>query len=65
METIMGVLLGSVGLFYPFLLASVVIFIYAIIKRSWIWMSLSTILLYPDAGFLVNTYHFLWQYLFL
>lgn len=49
MEEIMGVLLGSLGLFYPLLLASIITFVYAIIKRSWIWMLLSAIFLYPDA----------------
>lgn len=47
----MGFLLGSLRLFYPLLVASVITFVYAFIKRSWIWMLLSAILLYPDAWF--------------
>lgn len=47
----MGVLLGALRLFYPLLLASVITFVYALIKRSWMWMLLSAILLYPDAWY--------------
>lgn len=45
----MGLLLGSLNLFYPLLIASVVTFVYAFIKSSWVWMILSAILLYPVA----------------
>lgn len=52
MEVIMGVLLGTLGLFFPLLIASIITFVYAIIKRSWIWMLLSALLLYPDVWFI-------------
>ena len=51
LEEFMGLLLGSLSLFYPLLIASVITFIYALIKRSCGWMLLSAILLYPDAWF--------------
>ncbi|MCZ2258140.1 hypothetical protein [Sporosarcina sp. G11-34] len=60
METIMGVLLESLGLFYPLFLASVVTFVYPIIKRSWIWMLLSAILIFPDAWFFSKHPPFPW-----
>ncbi|WP_342543252.1 hypothetical protein MHH33_06375 [Paenisporosarcina sp. FSL H8-0542] len=60
MEGIMGVLLGTLGLFYPLLLASVITFVYALIKRSWIWMLISAILLYPDAWFFSGYPPFPW-----
>jgi hypothetical protein len=50
-EEIMGFLLGYLRLFYPLLIASVIIFVIAVIKRSWIWMLVSAILLYPDAWY--------------
>lgn len=56
----MEFLLGSLGLFYPLLIASVIIFIYALVKRSWIWMLLSAILLYPDAWFFSGYPPFSW-----
>lgn len=56
----MGVLLGSLRLFYPLLVASVITFVYALIKRSWIWMLLSAILLYPDAWFFSGYPPFSW-----
>ena len=56
----MGGLLGPLGLFYPLLIASVIIFVYALIKRSWIWMLLSAILLYPDAWFFSGYPPFPW-----
>jgi hypothetical protein len=56
----MGVLLGSLRLFYPLLIASVITFVYALIKRSWIWMLLSAILLYPDAWFFSGYPPFPW-----
>ncbi|PLS18640.1 hypothetical protein CVD28_05755 [Bacillus sp. M6-12] len=49
MQEIIGFLLGDLDLFYPLLLASVFIFVYAIVKRSWAAMLLSGILLLPDA----------------
>ncbi|EPD54119.1 hypothetical protein HMPREF1210_00104 [Paenisporosarcina sp. HGH0030] len=60
MEGIIGVLLGTLGLFYPLLLASVITFVYALIKRSWIWMLISAILLYPDAWFFSGYPPFPW-----
>ncbi|TQR21752.1 hypothetical protein [Psychrobacillus vulpis] len=60
MEEIMGGLLGQLGLFYPLLIASVITFVYALIKRSWIWMLLSAILLYPDAWFFSGYPPFPW-----
>lgn len=52
MEVIMGFLLGTLSLFYPLLIASVIIFVYALIKRSWKSMLISAILLYPIAWFI-------------
>lgn len=49
LEEIMGVLLGSLNLFYPLLIASGITFIYALVKRSWISMLISAISLYPIA----------------
>ncbi|TKC18883.1 hypothetical protein [Robertmurraya kyonggiensis] len=51
MEDILGFLLGFLQLFYPLLLASIITFIYALIKRSWKWMLVSGILLFPDAWY--------------
>ena len=51
MEVILAFLLGSLGLFYPLLITSTIAFVYALIKRSWIWMLISAVLLYPDAWF--------------
>jgi hypothetical protein len=60
MEDIMGVLLGSLQLFYPLLIASIITFVYALFKRSWNWMLLSGILLYPDAWFFSGYPPFPW-----
>ncbi|PUB11126.1 hypothetical protein [Paenisporosarcina sp. OV554] len=60
MDGIMGVLLGTLGLFYPLLIASVITFVFALIKRSCIWMLLSAILLYPDAWFFSGYPPFPW-----
>lgn len=60
MEGIMGVLLGPLSLFYPLLVASAITFVYALIKRSWIWMLASAILLYPDAWFFSGYPPFPW-----
>ena len=56
----MAGLLGQLGLFYPLLIASVLTFVYALIKHSWIWMLLSAILLYPDAWFFSGYPPFPW-----
>lgn len=60
MEGIIGVLLGTLGLFYPLLIASIITFVYGLIKRSWVWMLLSAILLYPDAWFFSGYPPFPW-----
>jgi len=60
MEGLIGGLLGTLGLFYPLLIASVITFIYGLIKRSWIGMLLSGILLYPDAWFFSGYPPFSW-----
>ncbi|HWI49014.1 MAG TPA: hypothetical protein VNU45_12400 [Rummeliibacillus sp.] len=60
MEGLIGGLLGTLGLFYPLLIASVITFIYGLIKRSWIGMLLSGILLYPDAWFFSGYSPFSW-----
>ena len=60
MEAILGILLGPLSLFYPLLMASILTFIYSIIKRSWIWMLLSSILLYPNAWFFSQYPPFPW-----
>ncbi|MFE8703001.1 hypothetical protein ACFYKX_20540 [Cytobacillus sp. FJAT-54145] len=49
MEEFMGLLLGSLNLFYPLLIASIIILIYAWIKKSWIGILVSAILIYPVA----------------
>ncbi|WP_449621882.1 hypothetical protein [Robertmurraya sp. Marseille-Q9965] len=58
MEYILGFLLGFLQLFYPLLLASIIAFVYALIKRSWKWMLVSGILIFPDA------WYFSWYPLF-
>lgn len=60
MEEFIGLLLGSLDLFYPLLLASILTFIYGLIKRSWVGMLLSAILLYPDAWFFSGYPPFPW-----
>lgn len=60
LEEMMGGLLGTLVLFYPLLVASVITFIYALFKRSWIWMLVSGILLYPDAWFFSGYPPFPW-----
>ena len=52
--------MGSLRLFYPLLIASVIIFVYALIKRSWVLMLVSAILLYPDAWFFSGYPPFPW-----
>ncbi|MFD1736353.1 hypothetical protein ACFSCX_07225 [Bacillus salitolerans] len=56
----MGLLLGSLDLFYPLLIASILTFVYALISRSWFWMLLSAILLYPDAWYFSGYPTFFW-----
>lgn len=56
----MGLLLGTLKLFYPLLIAAVSLFIYALIKRSWKLMLISAILLYPDAWYFSGTPRFPW-----
>ncbi|KOP82909.1 hypothetical protein ACFFHH_06385 [Cytobacillus solani] len=60
MEEFMGLLLGALKLFYPLLIASVIFFIYALIKRSWKLMLMSAILLYPDAWYFSESPRFPW-----
>ena len=60
MEAITGVLLGVLQLFYPLLFTSVILFVYALIKRSWIWMLISGVLLYPDAWYFSGYPPFPW-----
>lgn len=60
MEELIGLLLGSLGLFYPLLIASIITFICGLMKRSWIWMLLSAIFLYPDAWFFSGYPPFPW-----
>ena len=59
-EGIISVLLGPLQLFYPLLIASIITFVYALIKRSWFWMLLSGILLYPDAWYFSGYPPFPW-----
>ncbi|WP_456271002.1 hypothetical protein [Bacillus sp. AK031] len=63
MENLMGLLLGSLNLFYPLLIASAIIFIYALLKRSWIGMLLSALLLFPDAWYFSGYPAFPWAML--
>ena len=51
MEYIIGFLLGTLQLFYPLLIVSVLLFVYALFIRSWKLMLLSGVLLLPDAIF--------------
>jgi hypothetical protein len=60
LEEVIGLLLGSLDLFYPLLIASVIIFVYALIMRSWIMMLISATLLYPDAWFFSKYPPFPW-----
>ncbi|SEM22686.1 hypothetical protein SAMN05192533_101501 [Mesobacillus persicus] len=64
MEKLIGLLLGSFDLFYPLLIVSVFTLIYALVKRSWILMIISAILLYPDAWYFSGYPPFYWvQYI--
>lgn len=60
MEEVMVFLLGSLQLFYPLLIASVIVFVYGLIKRSWISMTVSAVLLYPDAWYFSGYPPFPW-----
>ncbi|TSI07870.1 hypothetical protein [Lysinibacillus sp. BW-2-10] len=60
MEAIVGVLLGTLGLFYPLLLGAILAFVYALLKRSWVWMLISALLLYPDAWYFSGYPPFPW-----
>ncbi|BAB07598.1 hypothetical protein P4637_04575 [Halalkalibacterium halodurans] len=51
MEGVMSFLFGALSLFYPLLIASVLLFGYAFVKRSWVGMVVCAILLYPNAWF--------------
>ncbi|RUL47282.1 hypothetical protein [Lysinibacillus antri] len=60
MEAIVGVLLRTLGLFYPLLLGAILAFVYALLKRSWVWMLISALLLYPDAWYFSGYPPFPW-----
>ncbi|WP_421382214.1 hypothetical protein ACOJQI_22145 [Bacillus salacetis] len=60
MEQLTGFLLGTLDLFYPLLIASILTLVYAIRKRSWFWMIVSAVLLYPDAWFFSGYPSFAW-----
>ena len=60
LEGITSVLLGPLSLFYPLLIASIVTFVYALVKRSWVWMLISAVLLYPDAWYFSGYPPFPW-----
>ncbi|WP_102029346.1 hypothetical protein [Salirhabdus sp. Marseille-P4669] len=49
MENIIGILLGTLQLFYPLLLISLLLFVYALVVRSWKLMLLSGLIILPDA----------------
>jgi hypothetical protein len=51
MEALFGFLLGTLQLFYPLLIVSVVMFVYAIFVRSWILMLISGLLIFPDVWY--------------
>jgi hypothetical protein len=51
MEALLGFLLGTLQLFYPLLIVSIVMFIYAIFVRSWILMLISGLLIFPDVWY--------------
>lgn len=52
LEEILFKLLFGLNFFYPLLFTSVILFVYAIFKQSWVWMLISGILLFPNALFL-------------
>jgi hypothetical protein len=59
-EEITRILFGSWHLFYPLLITSGIIFVYAFTTRSWIWMIISGIVLYPDAWYFSKYPAFSW-----
>jgi hypothetical protein len=60
LEELMGLLLGTLDLFYPLLIASVITFFYALFTRSWMIMLVSGILLFPDAWYFSGYPPFPW-----
>ncbi len=56
----MGLLLGSLDLFYPLLITSVISFVYALFMQSWKIMLISAILLYPEAWYFSGSPQFTW-----
>lgn len=60
MESLMGLLLGTLQLFYPLIVMSAIAFVLGLILRSWLWMLASAVLIYPDAWYIGATPAFPW-----
>ncbi|WP_424237906.1 hypothetical protein [Bhargavaea ginsengi] len=60
MEQVMGLLLGTLQLFFPLIVMSAITFVLGLILRSWLWMLASAVLIYPDAWYLGATPAFPW-----
>jgi hypothetical protein len=60
LESLFIYLLGSLDLFYPLLILSVITFVYAFMKHSCVWMIISAILLSPDAWYFSGSPLFWW-----
>ena len=55
MYELLGKILFSVNLFYPLLLVSAILIIYAIFKQSWIVMVISALTLLPSTLYFLYT----------
>jgi hypothetical protein len=60
MEQVMGVLLGSLQMFYPLLVLTAIAFAIGLFRRSWPWMLASAILIFPGAWYVGATPRFPW-----
>lgn len=60
MEELLGLLLGELHLFYPLLIASLVLFLYGFMKRSFVMMVLSGLFLFPDTWYFSGYPPFPW-----
>lgn len=64
MESFLGILLGTLNLFYPLLICSIVIFIYGVVIRSWPAVLISGLLIFPDVWFFSGYPSYAWVILF-
>ncbi|MCW1927487.1 hypothetical protein [Bhargavaea beijingensis] len=60
MESVMGLLLGTLQLFYPLIVMSAIAFVLGLILRSWLWVLASAVLIYPDSWYIGGTPAFPW-----